>query len=89
MEALNIASSATWDVDTDSLEPLTACEPLSPSYNVEAIRVTLLPRPKIWQVQHCIGGVGAADTFSNFSRLCNLFVRFALGILRASTVPAC
>ena len=63
-EALNIANSATWDVDTDSMAPLTACEPLSPGYNVEAKRVTLLRRPKILQAQHCIRGVGAADVMS-------------------------
>ena len=64
VEALNTASSATWDVDTGSLAPLTACEPVSPTYNVEAKPVPLLPRPKTLQVQHCIRGAGAADVMS-------------------------
>ena len=56
VEALNIASSATWDVDTDSLALLTACELPSPSYNVEALN-------PFFQAQH-IARVGAADVMS-------------------------
>ena len=52
MEALNIASTTTWDVDTTSMASPAACGPRTPRYNVEAKRVAPLPRPNILQVQH-------------------------------------
>ena len=88
VEALNIASATKAHVDTISVASPAACGPLSPSYNVEAKRVTLLPRPNRLQVQHCIRGRGPQISChsSSLSGPCPLAFCSALAIFRASTV---
>ena len=88
VEALNIASATEAHVDTISVASPAACGPLSPSYNVEAKRVTLLPRPNRLQVQHCIRGRGPQISChsSSLSGPCPLVFCSALAIFRASTV---
>ena len=88
VEALNIASATKAHVDTISVASPAACGPLSPSYNVEAKRVTLLPRPNRLQVQHCIRGRGPQISChsSSLSGPCPLVFCSALAIFRASTV---
>ena len=88
VEALNIASATKAHVDTISVASPAACGPLSPSYSVEAKRVTLLPRPNRLQVQHCIRGRGPQISChsSSLSGPCPLVFCSALAIFRASTV---
>ena len=83
-----IASATKTHVNTIFVASPAACGPLSPSYNVEAKRITLLPRSNRLQVQHCIRGRGPQISYhsSFLSESCPLVFCSALAIFRASTI---